>query len=138
MDDFSFLIRCKKLKKLDLRGTNFADCSLLVQLPALLYVQLPERSQLVHTEALDDLPPKTKVEISPPREPVTQTFPMEKEIPEGSEQVKAIIEEIKVPTASDSYTLTLQPEKQPGIFDSKFGGPALLGYVQTLSGKRRQ
>ena len=122
VDDFSFLVQCKKLKKLDLRGTNFADCSLLLQLPVLQYVQLPERSQLVHMEALNALPSKTKVEIFPPREPVAQTFPMEKEIPEGSEQVKAIIEEIKVRTAANSYILTIQPEKQPGIFDSKFGG----------------
>lgn len=122
VDDFSFLVQCKKLKKLDLRGTNFADCSLLVQLPALQYVQLPERKQLVHMEALDALPSKTKVEICPPREPVAQAIPSEKEIPEGSDQVKTIIEEIKARTAADSYVLTLQPEKQPGIFDSKFGG----------------
>ena len=122
VDDFSFLSQCKKLKKLDLRGTNFADCSLLFQLPALTYVQLPEKSRLIHLEALDALPSKTKVEILPPQEPVAKAIPLEKEIPEGSEQVKSIIKEIKARTVADSYILTIQPEKQPGIFDSKFGG----------------
>lgn len=122
VDNFSFLPQCKRLKKLDLRDTNFTDCSLLLQLPALIYVQLPERSQLIHLEALDALPSKTKVEILPPQEPVAQATLLEKKIPAGSEQVKAIIGEIKTRTAANSYVLTIQPEKQPGIFDSKFGG----------------
>ena len=122
VDDFTFLTHCKKLKKLDLRGTNFADCSLLIQLPALTYVQLPERRQLTHMEALDALLSKIKIEICAPLEPVAKAIPLEKEISKGSEQVKAIVEEIKDRTAANGYILTIQPEKQPGIFDSKFGG----------------
>ena len=32
--------------------TNFSDCALLLQLPALKTVRLPEREQLAHLEAL--------------------------------------------------------------------------------------
>lgn len=55
VDDFSFLPRCKKLKKLDVRATNFSDCALLAELPALKQVCLPARKQLEHTEILDTL-----------------------------------------------------------------------------------
>ena len=37
-------------------------------------------------------------------------------------QLSDIIKEIKARTATACYTLTIQPEKQPGLFDSKFGG----------------
>lgn len=53
--DFTFLSRLKRLKKLDLSGTDFSDCTLLKNLPALQYAVLPDRRQLVHTEVLREL-----------------------------------------------------------------------------------
>lgn len=53
--DFSFLEKCKKLKKLDLSQTNFTDCALLTHLPMLTYVRLPEKKRLVNTQVLDML-----------------------------------------------------------------------------------
>lgn len=41
VDDFSFLARCKRLKRLDVARTNFTDCSILLQLPFMSYVHLP-------------------------------------------------------------------------------------------------
>lgn len=38
------------------------------------------------------------------------------------EKTKEIIEEIRKRTEKDAYALTLNKERQPGIFDSKFGG----------------
>lgn len=38
------------------------------------------------------------------------------------EQVKEIIEEIKLRTGTEAYSLVINPEKTPDIFDSKFGG----------------
>lgn len=35
---------------------------------------------------------------------------------------RAIVEEIKRRTAMDCYKLTIRPDRQPGLFDSKFGG----------------
>lgn len=52
---FSFLARCKKLKKLDVHTTSFTDCALLAELPALNQVYLPARKKLEHTEILDTL-----------------------------------------------------------------------------------
>ena len=46
VDDFSFLARCKRLKRLDVARTNFSDCSILLQLPFMSYVHLPPREQL--------------------------------------------------------------------------------------------
>ena len=56
--DFSFLKKCVKLKKLDLTGTNFTDCGLLVNLSVLKYVCLPPKKQLCNTEVLEQLPAK--------------------------------------------------------------------------------
>ena len=53
MGDFSWLPQCKNLQHLDLALTNFSDCALLLQLPALKTLRLPEREQLVHLEALE-------------------------------------------------------------------------------------
>lgn len=39
-----------------------------------------------------------------------------------TQKVKAIMEEIKEKTNRKAYKLTINLEKQPGIFDSKFGG----------------
>jgi len=126
VDDFSFLARCKDLKRLDVACTNFTDCSILPQLPPLDYVRLPEKSRLTHLEALDQLPKKTKVSFLAPPAPSTPpaSAPAAKpqEEPEGSEKVKAIVEELKKRTAMDCYTLTIQPDSQPGLFGSKFGG----------------
>ncbi len=55
IDDYSFLIRCRCLGTLDLQDTNFSDCRLLTELPALKKVLLPVYSQLIHTEALGQL-----------------------------------------------------------------------------------
>ena len=69
IDDFSFLTRCKKLEVLDLQHTNFADLSLLSNLPELKKVYLPPRSQMIHTEVLDELLKKgeaPKVEVPEP------------------------------------------------------------------------
>lgn len=69
IDDFSFLTRCKKLEVLDLQHTNFADLRLLSNLPELKKVYLPPRSQMIHTEVLDELLKKgeaPKVEVPEP------------------------------------------------------------------------
>ena len=55
VEDFSFLARCKKLKKLDLHATSFTDCALLAELPALKQAYLPARNTLEHVEVLDGL-----------------------------------------------------------------------------------
>ena len=124
VDDFSFLARCQKLKRLDVACTTFSDCSILLQTPPLNYVRLPEKGKLTHLEALEQLPPKTKVSfLNPPAPtpPLAVTPPPRKK-PEGSEQVKAIVAEIKRRTAAGCYKLTVQPDSLPGLFDSKFGG----------------
>ncbi len=64
--DFSFLSKLKKLKKLDLSGTNFSDCRLLQELPALQHAILPDRRGLVHTEVLAKL--SARVEPEPEKE----------------------------------------------------------------------
>lgn len=127
VDDFSFLANCRKLKRLDVACTTFSDCSVLLRLPPLNYVRLPEKGRLTHLEALEQLPKQTKVSFlsrprpaTPPTPPVV-TPPPRKE-PEGSDRVKAIVEEIKKRTAMDCYRLTIQPDSLPGLFDSKFGG----------------
>lgn len=61
--NFRFLSQCKKLKKLDLSGTNFSDCTLLAKLPSLKYVLLPDRRQLIHTEVLETLSAKSETEF---------------------------------------------------------------------------
>lgn len=118
VDDFSFLARCKRLKRLDVARTNFTDCSILLQLPFMSYVHLPPREQLTHLEVLDKLPWRRRVDFLPP--PPAPVLPKPK--PEPSEMARAIVEEIKRRTAMDCYKLTIRPESQPGLFDSKFGG----------------
>ena len=54
VDDFSFLVNCKKVKKLSLRNTNFTDCRLLLELPNLKSVDL-RLCHLTHTEMLENL-----------------------------------------------------------------------------------
>ena len=53
--DWSFLTRCKKLQMLDVTESDFTDCRLLAELPALEKVYLPPRRNLKHTEVLDRL-----------------------------------------------------------------------------------
>lgn len=53
--DFSFLVQCQKLKKLDLSGTDFADCALFADMPSLRYALLPDRRQLINTKVLKEL-----------------------------------------------------------------------------------
>lgn len=116
--DFSFLVQCKKLKKLDLRWTNFTDCTLLLQLPALRQVHLPPKAQLTGLEVLDELAGHgVVVELPPAYVPLEVRQPAR-----GSEPVRAVVEEIKKRTATDCYRLTVQPGSLPGLFDSKFGG----------------
>ena len=126
MGDFSWLPRCKNLQHLDLALTNFSDCALLLQLPALKTVRLPEREQLVHWEALDALPQSVKVrmDLTPyPSAPETfKTPPPPKPKPEPSEKAKAIVAEVKRRTAAPCWKLTLQPEGPCGRLDSKVGG----------------
>lgn len=55
LDDWSFLTQCKALQVLDLGESNFTDCRLLAELPALEKVYLPPRRKLRHTEVLDSL-----------------------------------------------------------------------------------
>lgn len=126
MGDFSWLPRCKNLQHLDLALTNFSDCALLLQLPALKTVRLPGREQLVHLEALDALPQSVKVRMDlTPYPSVSETFktpPPPKPKPEPSEKAKAIVAEVKRRTAAPCWKLTLQPEGPCGLLDSKVGG----------------
>ena len=55
VNDFSFLAKCQKLKTLDLTNTNFSDCSILLNLPNLKKVYLPDEEMLVSKEALNEL-----------------------------------------------------------------------------------
>lgn len=66
VEDFSFLSRLKRLKKLDLSGTDFSDCTLLKDLVSLQHVVLPDRRRLVHTEILGQL--SAGVETKPEKE----------------------------------------------------------------------
>ena len=126
MGDFSWLPRCKNLQHLDLALTNFSDCALLLQLPALKTVRLPGREQLVHLEALDALPQSVKVRIDlTPYPSVSETFkapPPPKPKPEPCEKAKAIVAEVKRRTAAPCWKLTLHPEGPCGLLDSKVGG----------------
>lgn len=126
MGDFSWLPQCKNLQHLDLALTNFSDCALLLQLPALKTVRLPGREQLVHLEALDALPQSVKVRMDlTPYPAVHETFktpPPPKPKPEPSEKAKAIVAEVKRRTAAPCWKLTLHPEGPCGLLDSKVGG----------------
>lgn len=53
INDFSFLASCQKVKILDIKNTNFSDCQLLLNMPCLRKVFLPQKSQLLHTEVID-------------------------------------------------------------------------------------
>lgn len=106
VEDFSFLEKCKNLKKLDLVQTNFTDCALLAQLPALTYVRLPEQSGLVNTQVLDTL--RARIEFA---KTTTYDYPMEE-----------IVNFMKEKSRKMAYALTLQKETAPDLFDSKFGG----------------
>lgn len=125
VDSFSFLARCQKLKGLDVGCTTFSDCSALLQLPALKYAGLPPKEQLTNLEALEQLPKGVKVSFLD-RTPWTPVFkpvpPPPREEPQGSETVKAIVEELKRRTAMGCYKLTVQPDPAPRLLDSKFGG----------------
>ena len=143
MGDFSWLPRCKNLQHLDLALTNFSDCALLLQLPALKTLRLPEREQLVHLEALetvclpkgeqlipleslDALPQSVKVRMGlTPYPSAPETFkapPPPKPKPEPSEKAKAIVDEVKRRTGIPCWKLTLHPEGPCGLLDSKVGG----------------
>ncbi len=106
VDDFSFLEKCKNLKKLDLVQTNFTDCAYLTQLPALTFVRFPAQSRLVNAQVLASL--RAKVEFA---ETTTYDYPIEE-----------IASFIKQQTRKAAYALTLQKGTAPDLFDSKFGG----------------
>ena len=134
--DFGFLGTCKKLRKLDLRWTNFSDCALLLELPALRYVRLPPRGQLVHADALEELAGRgVTVELPPVYVPPTASLPAQ-----GSEPVQAMVEKIKQQTALTCWKLHIQPDVQPELFDSKFGGlpywPASMPYPTDEAGTK--
>lgn len=126
MGDFSWLPRCKNLQHLDLALTNFSDCALLLQLPALKTVRLPGREQLAHLEALNALPQSVKVRMDlTPYPSAPETFkapPPPKPKPEPSEKAKAIVAEVKRRTEIPCWKLTLHPEGPCGLLDSKVGG----------------
>ncbi|MCI8556951.1 MAG: hypothetical protein HFI19_04140 [Lachnospiraceae bacterium] len=54
VDDFTFLSKCKNLRKLSLYGTNFSDCRLLLEMPNLKEADL-HLCPLTHEEALSTL-----------------------------------------------------------------------------------
>ncbi len=116
--DFSFLCRCKKLKKLDMRQTNFTDCSLLLQLPSLKQVFLPLKNQLINTEQLDELASRSvKIEFLSPHVAL-----MARKRVQGHDVLKSVVKEIKRLSAADCYILKIRQDLKPGLFDSKFGG----------------
>lgn len=134
--DFSFLAQCKRLKKLDLRWTNFSDCTLLLRLPVLKYVHLPPKKQLTGTESLERLAERgVSVEIPPEYVP-----PAPRQPAEGSEPVGAVVAELKRRTALDCWQLTIRPEVVPDLFDSKFGGlpywPPAMPYPTDSAGEK--
>lgn len=106
VDDFSFLKKCAKLKKLDLVQSNFTDCAQLSQLASLRHVRLPERHRLVNAQVLDTL--GARIEFG---ETTTYDYPIEE-----------IAERIREQTRKTAYALTLQKDTEPGLFDSKLGG----------------
>lgn len=74
INDFSFLADCQRVRTLSIRNTNFSDCRLLLNMPCLRKVSLPERAQLLHTEALDTLT-EHGVQVSlKEREPCEETI----------------------------------------------------------------
>ncbi len=126
--DYAFLANCKKLKKLDLGETDFQDCSLLAQLPALRYLRLPCKGQLINTEVLGQL--KAKMEF-------TNYFAQENKIPapgqrpnpmpsptpyQGELPLNALLENLKARTKVPAYRLRVLPGVNPGLADSKIGG----------------
>lgn len=104
--DFSFLKKCKKLKKLDLADTNFTDCALLLHLPELVYVRLPKEKNLVNKQVLDTI--HAKIEFD---EEKIHDYP-----------IVEIVEQIKEKIKRPAYALTLRKGVVPDLFDSKFGG----------------
>ena len=134
--DFSFLAQCKKLKKLDLRWTNFTDCTLLLQLSDLKHVHLPPKKQLAGMESLEILAERgVSVEFPP-----EYVAPVVRQPAQGSEPVQAVVAEIKRRTALDCWQFTIQPDVTPGLFDSKFGGlpywPPALPYPADSAGEK--
>ena len=101
--NFSFLCRCKKLKKLDMRQTNFTDCSLLLQLPSLKQVFLPLKNQLINTEQLDELASRSvKIEFLSPNVAL-----MARKRVQGHDVLKSVVKEIKRLSATDCYILRM-------------------------------
>lgn len=136
VQSFSFLPKCRRLKKLDLRWTDFSDCALLLQLPALKQVRLPARERLRNVQALEELAGRSvSVELLPPSEaPAVQPS-----APAG-ESVRAVVEEIKSRTAMDCLALRILPGSRPGLLDSKLGGlpywPEGMDYPRDSAGEK--
>lgn len=106
IEDFSFLKKCKKIKKLDLAETNFTDCAFLSYLPELVYARLPKEKDLINKQVLDTL--HAKIEFD---EEKIHDYP-----------IVEIVEQIKEKTKRPAYALTLRKGVVPDLFDSKFGG----------------
>ena len=143
MGDFSWLPRCKNLQHLDLALTNFSDCALLLQLPALKTVRLPGREQLAHWEALDALPQSVKVRMDlTPYPSVSETFktpPPPKPKPEPRSFYQPYISE-KFPkgtvvelNSADSTTLRRVPGIGPVFASRIVRFRSLLGGFYTVS-----
>ena len=47
---------------------------------------------------------------------------MDEKLTPPSERIEKIVKEIQKRTAQEAYALTIQPERKPTLFDSKFGG----------------
>lgn len=124
IEDFSFLKKCKKIKKLDLAETNFADCAFLAYLPELVYVRLPKEKDLINKQVLDTL--HAKIEFD---EEKIHNYP-----------IVEIVEQIKEQTKKAAYALTLRKGAVPDLFDSKFGGlpywDLKMAYPEDKTGKK--
>ncbi len=125
INDFSFLKNCKKLKKLDLSATNFTDCRLLLDLPALQSAVLPPLSQLTHTEVISCTDVISRAELAGKVRTIAErpvkaeiVKPVEKKwekfLPsEPSAQPAALPEEAKrAPTESPKASAAQEPLQQ--------------------------
>ncbi len=113
VNDFSFLNKCKKLRKLDLQNTNFSDCEVLLHMPKLQQVFLPEKKEMFHTEAIEELVKRgVKVFIAGEEERNLVSIG----------HMQQIIAEIQKQTQKNCMKLEIMPDVVPGLLDSKFGG----------------
>lgn len=134
VNDFSFLRKCRKLKNLDVSGTDFTDCALLAGIPELRSVKLPPREQLIHAEALEGLNAaitfvkKKWEQPAKPLQPVAAGAPAFPVLeppaapPRAAEKIAALVEEIRARSGIAAYRLRIDAGRKPWLTDSKFGG----------------